>query len=99
MVITPMMYTLMFCGLVWSAVHTSRELKSLHTRGYGVWSRILAITEHVYCIADRFRSLVLTLEMHGGVFQSTRTSLILSLLFPLAETVCSVQQPRFSLSV
>ena len=99
MVATPMIYTLMFCGLVWSAVHTSRKLKSLHTRGYGVWNRILAITEHINCIADRFRSLILTLEMHGGVFQSTRTLLTLSLLFPLAETVCSVQQPRFSLSV
>ena len=70
-VATPMRYTLyqnvcskMFCGLVWSVEHTSRELKSLHTRVYGVWNRILAITEHIYCIADRFRSLVLTLEIY-----------------------------------
>ena len=60
-VATPMRYSYIvpkcffsekFCGLVWSAVHTSRELKSLHTRGCGVWNWILAITEHIYCIAD-----------------------------------------------
>ena len=58
----------MFCGLAWSALHTSRELKSLHTRGCGVWNRILALTEDIYCTADRFRSL-LTLVIYTSPYR------------------------------